>query len=546
MVRETQERALARTLAGPEGLTRAASTFTAREVIVALAQAHPAGLAAEELEGRARTFLAAWAIPVSDAEGHRPARYTTADMLRTEGRLLGAAGAPAPQGGPRASESALAEVLAAREGMGADQREALATLASGAGAVRLLEAPAGSGKTYLLGALREAYERSGARVIGTAWQGQAARTLAEEAGIPAETAARLLGRLERERLALPPGCVLVVDEAGMMPTRPLERLLGHAARAQALVILVGDRRQLPALDAGGAFAALADRLGAATLTGNRRQQDALGRRVAAHLRAGEAGEALALLEEHGRLETHADARDAREALVGEWARECLPRPERGLILAHDRADVAELNRLARERMVEAGLLGAVSIEAHGRTWAAGDRLVCCRNDYRPELDVRNGTRGTVLGVDPWERSLLLGTDEGRTVRLPAEYLEHVRHGYALTGHVSQGATVERAYLLASPARGGREWSYVAGSRHREELRVYLADHDPETARQALAAAWERAQAKRLALELLSPARAAEVSQRAAADAVPHAVALPRPRAAPAPAPGRGPRAGLGL
>jgi conjugative relaxase-like TrwC/TraI family protein len=500
MVRETQERALARALAGPEGLTRAASTFTEREVIVALAQAHPAGLLAEELERRARAFVAAWAIPVRDAEGPRPARYTTADMLRAEVRLLDAAAAPAPNGGPRASESALAEVLAGRESMGADQRAALVTLAGGAGAVRLLEAPAGSGKTYLLGALREAYERSGARVIGTAWQGQAARTLAEEAGIPAETAARLLGRLERERLALPPGCVLVVDEAGMMPTRPLERLLGHAAGAEALVILVGDRRQLPALDAGGAFGALADRLGAAQLSENRRQQDALGREVAAHLRAGEAGQALALLEEHGRLETHADARDAREALVGDWARECLPHPERGLILSHDRADVRELNRLARERMAEAGLLGAVSIAAHGRTWAAGDRLVCRRNDYRPELDVRNGTRGTVLAVDPWERSLLLGTDEGRAVRLPADYLQHVRHGYAVTAHTSQGATVERTYLLASPARGGREWSYVAGSRHREDFRVYLADHDPETAREALAAAWERAQGKRLVLD----------------------------------------------
>jgi ATP-dependent exoDNAse (exonuclease V) alpha subunit len=330
----------------------------------------------------------------------------------------------------------------------------------------------------------------------------------------------------------------------MMPTRPLERLLGHAARAGAVVILVGDRRQLPALDAGGAFGALADRLGAATLTGNRRQQDALGRRVAAHLRAGEAGEALALLEEHGRLETHADARDAREALVGEWARECLPRPERGLILAHDRADVAELNRLARERMAVAGLLGAVSIEVCGRTWAAGDRLVCRRNDYQPEIDVRNGTRGTVLAVDPWERSLLLGTDEGRAVRLPADYLEHVRHGYALTGHVSQGATVERAYLLASPARGGREWSYVAGSRHREELRVYLADHEPEMAREALAAAWERAQEKRLALDLVPDGVLARLNARAYVGEEAPLTEARRAHPRLGPEPSHGPRIGL--
>jgi ATP-dependent exoDNAse (exonuclease V) alpha subunit len=198
-------------------------------------------------------------------------------------------------------------------------------------------------------------------------------------------------------------------------------------------------------------------------------------------------------------------------------------------------------------MAEAGLLGAVSIEAHGRTWAAGDRLVCRRNDYRPELDVRNGTRGTVLAVDPWERSLLLGTDEGRAVRLPAEYLEHVRHGYALTGHTSQGATVERTYLLASPARGGREWSYVAGSRHREDLRVYLADHDPETAREALVAAWERAQEKRLALDVLSPDRtSAALAEAKAAELMAHVSAPSRPEVRREVEPERGPRIELGL
>jgi hypothetical protein len=107
--------------------------------------------------------------------------------------------------------------------------------------------------------------------------------------------------------------------------------------------------------------------------------------------------------------------------------------------------------------------------------------------------------------------------------------------------------VERTYLLASPARGGREWSYVGGSRHRQALRVYLADHDPETAREALAAAWERAQEKRLALDLLSPDGAsAALAEAKAAEIMEHVAAPARSEVRTEVEPGRGPRIGLGL
>jgi hypothetical protein len=106
--------------------------------------------------------------------------------------------------------------------------------------------------------------------------------------------------------------------------------------------------------------------------------------------------------------------------------------------------------------------------------------------------------------------------------------------------------VERTYLLASPARGGREWSYVAGSRHREELRVYLVDHDPETAREALAAAWERGQEKRLALDLLSPDRSpAALAEAKPAQTMEHATTHAW-TVRQEPDPGRGPRIGHGL
>ena len=86
-------------------------------------------------------------------------------------------------------------------------------------------------------------------------------------------------------------------------------------QAPARLVLVGDRAQLPPVDAAGGFAALADRLGAAELVENRRQRTELQRRMAESLAEGRAGDAIALLAEHGRLHAFDDGRDAREALI---------------------------------------------------------------------------------------------------------------------------------------------------------------------------------------------------------------------------------------
>jgi len=127
------------------------------------------------------------------------------------------------------------------------------------------------------------------------------------------------------------------------------------------------------------------------------------------------------------------------------------------------------------------------------------------NDYRPDVDVRNGTRGTVEAVDRSIGSLLIRTDDGRRVRLPADYLEHAHHGYAITGHASQGATVDRTFLLASPERGSAEWGYVVASRHRIDLQVFLSGADRGLVRDELVRAWSRRQAKELVLDRMAPA-----------------------------------------
>jgi conjugative relaxase-like TrwC/TraI family protein len=520
------ERDLRRRLAGPNGLTRQDSTFTRRDVLRAVADAYPEGIGGKKLEELADDILRRDGVLVEQRNGHEPARLTTLDMLATEQRLLTIATANS-RSTPSVRRGTVEAALARAKRLGPDQADAVRYLATGRARTRLLEARAGFGKTTTLAVVREAFEREGYTVIGTAWQGQAARTLQQEAGIPSVTTARLLNQLLRGEQPIPERAVVIVDEAGMMPTRPFAELVEEVRARDGLLIPVGDRDQLPSFDAGGAFASLADRLGAARLLENRRQRDQLQRDVAAHLADGRAGDALDLLTKHGRFQTYDDGQQARSDLVDAWEKTSLRSPDRALILAHDRRDVLALNKLARDRLDDAGLLGARRITAHGREWAVGDRVICRDNNYRADIDVRNGTRGTVTRVDRVRSALHVRTDEGRMVTLPREYLEHVEYGYASTGHASQGATVDHTYLLATPARGGREWAYVAGSRHRIDLRVYTVHHDLGEARRELERSWLRTQAKTLAIDRLSDADRERALGRAARQ-LPELLAQPEP------------------
>jgi ATP-dependent exoDNAse (exonuclease V) alpha subunit len=112
------------------------------------------------------------------------------------------------------------------------------------------------------------------RPLATAPTGITTVSLEAEGFEEVATCDRLLADLDRGREQLDDRTVLVVDEAGMLGSRKLTRLLEHAEQAQAKVVLVGDDRQLASIDAGGGFRALRLRLGASGLTENRRQHQA--------------------------------------------------------------------------------------------------------------------------------------------------------------------------------------------------------------------------------------------------------------------------------
>ena len=122
---------------------------------------------------------------------------------------------------------------------------------------------AGTGKSYVLAAAREALEADGLRVIGAALQGKTADDMQRDAGITSRTLHSLFSGVERGTITLDAKTVLVIDEAGMVGSRQMEKLLGHAQAAGARVRLVGDAWQLHAVDAGDAFRAVSREAAAA-------------------------------------------------------------------------------------------------------------------------------------------------------------------------------------------------------------------------------------------------------------------------------------------
>jgi ATP-dependent exoDNAse (exonuclease V) alpha subunit len=224
-----------------------------------------------------------------------------------------------------------------------------------------------------------AWRRSGIPVVGCALSARAACELRDQAGIDTTTIARLQKALD-EGVALSAGAVLIVDEAGMAGTRDLARLAAAAERSNAKLVLVGDDRQLPEIDAGGAFRALAERLGATELREVRRQRQGWDRDALAALREGRIDRFAREYFQHGRLVAALTAEAARAALVEDW----WAAHERGadaLMIAHRRRDVSDLNARARERMREARRLGANELHFRGRDYAVGERVIATRNDY---------------------------------------------------------------------------------------------------------------------------------------------------------------------
>ena len=540
IARANGEKILAHPTIALDAISHGQATFTTRDLAM-FVHRHSDGK--EQFDRVLTAVRASPELIELGKDGRGETRFTSRDMLETERRLERAVDrlAARPSHGLPAVMMEQAIATAGSDGLmlGTEQRAALEHIVRAQG-LSTIVGYAGTGKSALLGVARDGWEQAGYRVTGLALSGIAAENLESGSGIASRTIASLEHQWSQGRELLSSRDVLVVDEAGMIGTRQMERIVREAEKRGAKLVLVGDPEQLQAIEAGAAFRSIAERHGGQEISEVRRQREDWQRDATRHLATGRTAQAIRAYEEAGHIHAAETREAARADLVERWdrARQAAPSETR-MILTHTRDEVAELNQLARERLRASGELGedvTIATTRGARDFARGDRIMFLRNER--SLGVKNGSLGVVETVTATRMAVLM--DDGRAVAFDAKDYADIDHGYAATIHKAQGVTVDRAHVLATPGLD-RHAAYVALSRHRASIDLHYGQDD-FTDQDTLVGTLARERAKDMASDY-------------AIETQPHAQAMTRSRLAgikprqepplvPEPAPARNPFAGI--
>jgi Ti-type conjugative transfer relaxase TraA len=461
---------------GLDAITQQQSTFTRRD-LAKFAHRHSEGL--DQFNEVMGAMQAAPDLIELGNDARGEDRFTTRGMIEAEQRLHRAAELMAERARHEVRDADRQAALARAEARGlvlsGEQTEALAHVTDERG-LSLVVGHAGTGKSAMLGVARDAWEAAGYEVRGVALSGIAAENLESGSGIASRTIASMEHGWGQGRDLLTSRDVLVIDEAGMIGTRQLERVLSHAAEAGTKIVLVGDPQQLQAIEAGAAFRSIHERHGGTEIGEVRRQREDWQRDATRDLASGKTGHALEAYRSRGMVHEARTREQARGDLIERWDRDRQASPDKSrIILTHTNDEVRALNEAARGRMRTAGDLGdevRLTVERGARNFASGDRLMFLQNERG--LGVKNGTLGTIEQVSA--QSMTVQTDDGRFVKFDLKDYNKIDHGYAATIHKAQGMTVDRAHVLATPGMDAHG-SYVALSRHRDGMDLHYGRDD---------------------------------------------------------------------
>ena len=467
-------------IASPEvaldAITRTQATFTTRDLAM-FAHRHSEGK--EQFDHVMAAVRSSPDLVALGKDGRGEDRFTSRDMIETEQRLARDTQMLAERERHRVAERDRDRAIANAERRGmvlsAEQRSAFEHVTDGKD-LGVVIGYAGTGKSAMLGVAREAWESAGYRMQGLALSGIAAENLESGSGIASRTIASMEHQWSQGRELLTPTHVLVIDEAGMIGSRQMERVIAEAEKNGAKVVLVGDPEQLQAIEAGAAFRSAAERHGSVEITDIRRQREDWQRDATRRLATDRTGHALHAYEEHGHVHAAETREQARADLIDRWDRDRATAPAATrIILTHTNNEVQALNQAARQRLRTVGLLGedvTLHVERGERTFASGDRIMFLKNER--SMGVKNGSLGIVQSVTSVRMTVML--DDGRAVAFDLKDYAQIDQGYAATIHKAQGVTVDRVHVLATPGLD-RHAAYVALSRHRDHVDLHYGRDD---------------------------------------------------------------------
>jgi len=457
-------------------VTAHASHFDRRDAIQAVADLLPNGAPGQEVESGADAFLASESV-VAISETAKGIRYTTKRIWELEREAIATAERMTAEPRGEAGELLAARLISARPTLKPDQREMVRRLLTGREGIAVVIGEAGTGKSFATVAAAEGWAQAGFELSAAAPTWRAANVLRGD-GLEATTVASLLRDLDRGSLRLSSRSVLLVDEAGMVGSEHLARVIGHVDDAGAKLVLVGDPEQLGPIEAGGLFSAIAERTEPVHLHEVIRHNHELDRDAAKLIREGEGREALSLYRSAERVTVAGNAEGRRMTMVEDWW-QSFAKGEDALMVAKRNVEVERLNATARELVRSEGRLGTEEIEIGGAAFAAGDQVITRVNDRHAGIYNRERWQVTQVEVERG-RIVLVGIDQARRVEVGRDYLDRtalggeapaLQHAYAVTTYCAQGTTVDRAYVMADPGMDKQEF-YVATSRTREQTYLY--------------------------------------------------------------------------
>lgn len=442
---------------------------------------------------------------------------STPEMVATERKLVETAvnlalarvAAPDPN---------LVRRLCQENGLSQEQTEVALAATSGTRLVNIL-APAGTGKSKLLGVVARSFEAAGyspalgaspadtsqitvlpgASVVGASVAWRAAIDLGQSINVPSSAIDALLKRLDSRVAAGKPAfedrTVLLIDESGLQSSPQLARILDHVSREsgknnRCILVAVGEERQIRPLGPGHPIRLLREAIGASTLSQIHRQREAWAREAPQAFARGDAAAALKAFDERGLIEFHDGLKPTVDALADAWQQARLSRPhEQITVLTKSNAEARAVAAVLRDRLKREGVVGTREVllpevdasgNPHTLPVAAGDTLVALRRVDR--LGVVNGTPLVVerVKVARLTKKVTITARRGdQIIQITPEDIAdgkgrvRLANGLVSTIFRSQGATVDQAFVLLNE-KFDRHDSYVSASRARGDTRFFCS------------------------------------------------------------------------
>ena len=423
--------------------------------------------------------------------------FTTKAVLKAEQSLINNARFLSSQNWCEISADDIKRAISAQKFKLSDEQAFAVHNVCNSAQLSILQGSAGAGKSVSMKCVRDIYQAKRKRVAGASIAKSAAKNLAKEAGIQTFTIARLLVWLGSDKPPVSEGDVLIVDEAGQVGTFHLNKLLSYAREQNFKIILVGEDKQLDAIEHGGVLRYLSSPgvVGTTRVETIRRQIHKWDCQAVADFRDGYANKALAQYQKRGQLHLCKDEDSTVSKIIEAWTGYRKSHPgKQAMVIAQSWSDVLTLNNTMRSTLQSEGVVGHENIKLRGvvsereleMEISLGERVRFTKNDYK--LGFTNGDIGTVIKVEKMDDGdIWIGVqlDSGaKTQFLASTYCDenscvYLTQAYAQTVYSSQGLTVDGNVFIYYTQNMDRAHTYVACSRHKDAAHIFVNEKEFE-------------------------------------------------------------------